>query len=137
MLFIYDKDKKTLEPCKETRFADHGLLERQNIERWVEQYPEMLGEELLIITTEYDLFDKTSERLDLLALDRDGNLVVVELKRDDSGKNVELQAIKYAAYCSTLRFQGIVDAYRQQTGEKRTNPVAGSLARSTSPIRQE
>ena len=69
--------------------------------------PAILGEELLIITSEYDRFDKTNERLDLLALDKDGNLVVIELKRDDSGKNVDLQAIKYAAYCSTLRLADI------------------------------
>ncbi len=32
-----------------------------------------------IISTEYDRFDKTNERLDLLAIDKDGNLVVTEL----------------------------------------------------------
>lgn len=113
MLFLYDKQKKVLQPCKETRFSDHGLLERQNIEQWVEQFPEILAEELLVITKEYDRFDKTAERVDLLALDKEGNLVVVELKRDDSGKNVDLQAIKYAAYCSTLSLQEIVEIYHK------------------------
>ena len=61
------------------------ILERQDIEKWVESYPEILGEELLILTTEYDKFDKTNERLDLLAIDKLGNLVIIELKRDDSG----------------------------------------------------
>ncbi|MCP4416125.1 MAG: MmcB family DNA repair protein, partial [Chloroflexi bacterium] len=35
-------------------------------------------------------------RLDLLAVDRQANLVVIELKRDSSGRDVEWQAIKYA-----------------------------------------
>jgi len=127
MLYIYDKQSKSLMPCKETEFRAHGLLERQDLAKWVEQFPAMLGEELLIITSEYDRFDKTNERLDLLALDKDGNLVVIELKRDDSGKNVDLQAIKYAAYCSTLRLADLVEMYvkyQKQKGIEITSEVA-------------
>jgi RecB family endonuclease NucS len=40
--------------------------------------PEALGEELLIIQKEFDGFDNTCERLDLLAIDKDGNLVIIE-----------------------------------------------------------
>jgi len=127
MLYIYDKQNKSLMPCKETEFRAHGLLERQDLAKWVEQYPAILGEELLIITSEYDRFDKTNERLDLLGLDKDGNLVVIELKRDDSGKNVDLQAIKYAAYCSTLRLADLVEMYvkyQKQKGIEITSEAA-------------
>jgi len=112
MLFTYSKNSKKISTYKETDLKSHNIFERQDIEKWVENYPEILDEELLIITTEYDKFDKTNERLDLLALDKEGNLVVIELKRDNSGKNVELQAIKYAAYCSTLTLKDIVKLYR-------------------------
>jgi len=113
MLFTYNKNSKKISTYKQTDLKSHNILERQDIEKWVENYPDILGEELLIITTEYDKFDKTNERLDLLAMDKDGNLVVIELKRDDSGKNVELQAIKYAAYCSTLTLNDIVKLYHK------------------------
>ena len=66
MLYVYDKRKKALAPCRETEFKTHGLLERQDLAKWIELNPSILGEELLIITSEYDRFDKTSERLDLL-----------------------------------------------------------------------
>lgn len=118
MLYMYDKRKKSLTPCKETEFRSHKLLERQDLSKWVEQYPAILGEELLVVTSEYDRFDKTSERLDLLAIDKEGNLVVIELKRDDSGKSVDLQAIKYAAYCSTLRLGDLVDMYTRYQKQK-------------------
>jgi len=72
MLYKYDKRKKSLTPCNETEFRSHGLLERRDLSKWVEQYPALLGEELLIVTSEYDGFDKTNERLDLLAIDKDG-----------------------------------------------------------------
>ena len=49
--------------------------------------PGCLGEELLIIQKEFSGFDDTQERLDLLALDKDGRLVVIENKLDDSGRD--------------------------------------------------
>ncbi len=109
MIFTYDKTDKQIKSLPETDFKTQKILERQDIEKWVECNPELLGEDLFIITTEFDKFDKTNERLDLLALDKEGNLSIIELKRDSSGKNVELQALKYAAYCSTLTFDDIVN----------------------------
>lgn len=120
MIYRLDKQTNRIIPCDETDFKSNSILERQHIEKWIENYPAILGEELLVITTEYDRFDKTSERLDILALDKDGNLVVIELKRDDSGKNADLQAIKYAAYCSTLRLSDVCQlhqAYCKKQGQ--------------------
>ncbi len=112
MIYRLDKQNNRIIPCNETDFKSNSILERQHIEKWIENYPAILGEELLVLTTEYNRFDKTNERLDILALDTDGNLVVIELKRDDSGKNVDLQAIKYAAYCSTLRLSDVCQLYQ-------------------------
>jgi hypothetical protein len=117
MIYRLDKEKNKIFPCEETDFKTHNLLERQHIEKWIENYPDILGEELLVITTEYDKFDKTNERIDILALDKEGNLVVIELKRDDSGRTVDLQAIKYAAYCSNLRLDDIVLLYQVHEGK--------------------
>jgi RecB family endonuclease NucS len=111
MIFGYKKNSKKVKVYNETTFRDHSILERQDLEIWLENYPEILGEDLLILTTEYDRFDKTNERLDLLAIDKTGKLVVIELKRDDSGKNVDLQALKYAAYCSTLTLEDITNLF--------------------------
>lgn len=61
-------------------------MDRRHIEKCIEKNPDILGEELMILTNEYDRFDKTKERLDLLALDREGNVFIIELKRDDSVK---------------------------------------------------
>jgi len=131
MLVIYDKNSKKIIPLSETNFSAHNILERRDIEKWIENCPDILGEELLIISTEYDRFDKTNERLDLLAIDKDGNLVVIELKRDDTGKYVDLQAIKYAAYCSNMTFSEVVKLYcnylhkkgRSITEEKAKNEI--------------
>ena len=74
--------------------------------------PDALGEELLIVQKEFDGFADTRERLDLLALDKGGRLVVVENKLDDSGRDVVWQALKYVAYCSSLKKAEIVEIYQ-------------------------
>lgn len=121
MLFTYDKTSKKISFPTETNFKSHHVLERRDIETWVENYPDILGEELLILSTEYNKFDKTNERLDLLALDRKGKLTIIELKRDDSGKKHELQAIKYASYCSNLTLDDITKIYLDYQTKKGNN----------------
>ena len=65
----------------------------------------------MIIQKEFDDFDDTRERLDLLALDKDGNLVIIENKLDDTGRDVMWQALKYASYCSSLTKNQIIEIY--------------------------
>ena len=93
---------RTLERVNETSFGDIHWRERQDLQECIVAEPTILGEELLIIQKEFSDFDNTSERLDLLALDKDGNLVIIENKLDDTGRDVVWQAVKYASYCSTL-----------------------------------
>ena len=85
-----------------------GLMERWDIQQWVGGNPRILEEGLLIIAEEFADFDRTRERLDLLAVDRAGDLVVIELKRDDSGTDVHGQAIKYASYLDRATAEEIV-----------------------------
>ena len=85
-----------------------GIRERRDIQEWVAANPSILGENLMVITKEFSGFDRTNERLDLLAVDKDGKLVVIELKRDDSGTDVHWQAIKYASYLDRTEADSIV-----------------------------
>ena len=97
-----------LELLEPATFAALDYKERNDIQEWIDKTPGCLGEPLLMLGKEFDGFDKSRDRLDLLAMDASGNLVVIENKRDDSGKDVVGQAIKYAAFCSTLSEQDIV-----------------------------
>ena len=98
---------------EERRFSDLKLNERDHLQEWLVKTPEALGEELLIIQKEFDGFEDTRERLDLLALDKEGRVVVIENKLDDSGRDVVWQALKYVAYCSSLKKADIVDIYQK------------------------
>lgn len=112
-MFRVDRSQNRLSRLVQKRFSDLNLRERDHLQEWLANQPDALGEELLIIQKEFDGFDETRERLDLLALDKDGNLVVIENKLDDSGRDVTWQALKYTAYVSGLTKTQIVDIYQQ------------------------
>lgn len=95
------------------RFGDLGLRERNHLQEWLANMPAALGEELLIVQKEFAGFDGTLERLDLLALDKMGQLVVIENKLDDTGRDVVWQALKYAAYVSSLSKSEIVKIFQR------------------------
>lgn len=100
-------------PLQIKRFNELGFTERYHLQEWLAHQPNALGEELLIIQKEFDGFDETRERLDLLAIDKDGNLVVIENKLDDSGKDVVWQALKYASYFASSTKQEIISIYQK------------------------
>lgn len=108
-MFRVDINNKQLIELKLTGFSDLGLKERFDIQEWIEKSPTILGEDLLVIGKEVTL--PSGKRLDLLCVDRAAALVVVELKRDDSGASVEWQAIKYASYCSNFLPEEIFKQY--------------------------
>jgi len=62
------------------------------------------GQAPLVVAEEYADFAGSRRRIDLLAVDRSGQLVVVELKRTEDGGHMELQALRYAAMVSTMTF---------------------------------
>ena len=124
-MYKIDKDSNRIAPLAEKSFSDLGLTERHHLQEWLAHAPDALGEELLIIQKEFDGFDDTRERLDLLALDKDGNLVIIENKLDDSGRDVVWQALKYAGYCSNLSKGQVVEIYQDflnKAGEQPNDP---------------
>lgn len=111
-MYHIDKSKNSIVALSAKGFGELGFKEREHLQEWIAKCPESLGEELLVIQKEFDGFDETRERLDLLALDKEGNVVVIENKLDDSGRDVVWQALKYASYCSSLSKSQIVEIYQ-------------------------
>lgn len=107
-LFRIDPHTKESSSMEEVDFARLGFRERRDIQEWIANNPRILGEDLLIIGKEYSDFDRTSERLDLLAVDAHGRIVLIEVKRDDSGSDTHWQAIKYASYFRNTKPQDVV-----------------------------
>lgn len=111
MILSVDKSLKSFEKIDENSFVRLKIWERKHIQEWVRNAPELLGEELLVLSIEFDRFDQSKDRLDILALDRAGNIVVVELKRDPFAGYADLQAIRYAAMVSSLTIEKVLPYY--------------------------
>lgn len=93
-MYLIDRKKNRILKLKQKSFSELKFRERDHLQEWIANDPSSLGEELLIIQKEFNGFNDTNERLDLLALDKLGNLVIIENKLDDSGKDVTWQVIK-------------------------------------------
>ena len=110
-MFAIDREGEIISELNVCSFSEEGFKERYDLQKWLAKNPKALGEDLLIISQEFDEWQETNERLDLLALDKNGSLVVIENKLDDSGKDVVWQSLRYVAYCSTLKKSKIVEMY--------------------------
>jgi len=111
-MYLINEEENKISSLRSCTFSELGFREREHVQEWIAKKPDVFGEELLIIQKEFDGFSDTRERLDLLALDKSGNLVVIENKLDDSGKDVVWQALKYASYCSSLSKAQISKIYQ-------------------------
>lgn len=102
----------------EVRLSSLGHQERQDLQQWILADPTLLESGLLILTEEYGRWSgvdgsSVRDRLDLLAIDQAGRLVVIELKRDDAPTDVHLQAITYAAMVSRFTEDDVVHIYAE------------------------
>jgi len=94
-----------------TSFAMEGIRERTDLQRLLRDCPEMLDPNLLIISEEFGDWVDSKRRIDLLAIDRQGQVVVVELKRADEESLMDLQAIRYAAMVANMTLRQLVSAF--------------------------
>lgn len=108
---LYQVTEEGLKRRPPAAFAALGLYERADLQRLLRDDISALDEELLVIAEEFGNWEDARRRIDLLALDRAGRLVVIELKRTDDGGHMELQAIRYAAMVSAMGFAEVADAY--------------------------
>jgi hypothetical protein len=112
-MYRIHKKNNRISALEKQEFSKLHIKERKHLQEWIANTPDFFGEEMLIIQKEFDGFDDTKERLDLLALDKYGDIVVIENKLDDSGRDVTWQLLKYASYCASLTKSQIKTIYQE------------------------
>ena len=96
------------------------LPSEQMLEDMITAQPRILSSEWMLIGRQVDT--GFGGRIDLLALAPDGSLVLVELKRDRTPREVVAQALDYAAWVEGLAADDIVDIYsRFRPGQNLTS----------------
>ena len=96
-----------------TRVPFGGLISEARLERLLIETPALAGEDLLVLGNQLAEFDEDRDRLDVLAVDRDGELVLIELKVSDDFRTTDLQAIAYAGAYSQRPTDDLADTLAQ------------------------
>ena len=109
---LYRFADKALEPLDLTSLTDERLKERSDLQKILRDSPGTIEPGLLIIAEEFTNWEDTRRRIDLLALDQEGRLVIIELKRA-SDEQMDLQALRYAGLVANMTFSQVVEAHRQ------------------------
>ncbi|NIA09505.1 MAG: DUF91 domain-containing protein [Nitrospiraceae bacterium] len=114
-LFTIDKNGKLIS-YEEHHFKDSK--QESDLEVLLENNPEYFfeGSKVLIIgrqvTTNLNTF------IDLLGIDKIGNTVVVELKRDKTPRETVAQLLEYASFVENLDYSQLNEIYRDYSGEE-------------------
>jgi len=98
----------------ESRLADFGRREALDLESWLESDPSIIRPGLRIIGRQVPT---RSGPLDLLAIDRTGGVIVIELKRDRLPREVLAQAIDYASDVATWSLEKLGEVCASYSGE--------------------
>src|SRR5262245_48487918 len=99
---LYEITSDSIRPLTETTFADAGVRERADLQRLLRQQVDVVSPDTLVVAEEFGEWEDSRRRVDLLGVDKSGNLVVIELKRTEDGGHMELQALRYAAMVSAM-----------------------------------
>jgi ribosomal protein S24E len=78
----------------ETTMIETGRREKEDLEKWIKSNPSILGQDILIIGEQVPT---KSGIIDLLGIDKSGDLIIIELKRDKIPKEALSQVIDYAS----------------------------------------
>jgi hypothetical protein len=102
---LFEITPNNFRPISPSSLSDFKMRERGDLQRLLRTQIEVIDENLYIVAEEFGEWEDSRRRIDLLAVDRQANLVVIELKRTADGGHMELQALRYAAMVSAMTFE--------------------------------
>lgn len=124
---IYSFNGNVLQKIETTTFNVEKILERQHLQAAIKHQINVIAPNCLVISEEFSEWSGSQCRIDLLAVDKKGNLVVIELKRTETGEHMELQALRYAAMVSTLTFSRATEIYQKYLSSIGSEDVAENM----------
>ena len=101
---IVDEQPKEVEEKREVELESR-------LEKWIEYDPSIIHPDLLLV-------GKQVMGIDLLFLDKEGNIVVAELKRGKTPRQVIAQILDYGSRVKTLKYEDIEAIASKYYGEK-------------------
>jgi len=116
-----DRQKQCFTRLEMPKLAEVSISERYGLQQYIcnspEEFFQEIGQELFLIGKEVKPSDDVDDRIDILALDKQGHAVVIELKRGDHKLQL-LQAISYAGMVSSWDPERFLRDLNQQERDK-------------------
>lgn len=90
---------------------DIKLDSEEELEKIIQSTPEILNENWLIIGRQIQT--AYNQYIDLLAIDNSGSLIIIELKKHKTPRDVVAQGIDYASWVKTLNASAVAAIYKE------------------------
>lgn len=113
---LYQISSGKLAALPSTSFVTEKFKERRDLQQLLLSDISVLGDDLMVVGEEFGDWEDSKRRIDLLCIDKQANLVVVEIKRTEDGGHMELQAIRYAAMVANMTLDRTINAYSRLLG---------------------
>ncbi len=113
-LFTLDANGKLI-PYKEIKFKAENR--EADLENLLENNPEYFFENSKILIIGRQITTNLDSSLDLLGIDKSGNTIIVELKRDKTPRETIAQLLEYASFIENLDYSQLNEIYQDYAGE--------------------
>jgi hypothetical protein len=97
---------------KLTRVEFHPLEAESKLQEMLATDLSLVAPDLMLIGLE--VVTGFGKKIDILAMDREGNLIIIELKRDKTPREVVAQALDYASWVQGLSYEQIAEIYAEK-----------------------
>lgn len=114
-MFTIDKNGNLI-LYKEQLYKDSNL--EKDLEVLLENSPEYFFEESNVLIIGRQVITNLNSIIDLLGIDKNGNTVVIELKRDKTPRETIAQLLEYASFIENLDYSQLNEIYRDYSGEE-------------------
>jgi len=91
------------------------------LEDWLENNPHSIIEDGNLLIIGRQVTTNLNSFVDLLAIDKQGNIAVIELKRDRTPRDTLAQALEYASFVQRLGYEQLEDIFRTYIDDGSTN----------------
>ena len=131
-----DRDSQSFSSLDTPTLADVSITERYDLQEFISNSPDAffkeIGQELFLIGMEIEPSKNVQDRIDLLAVDKEGSCVVIELKRGNHKLHM-MQGISYAGMISDWTS----DEFLQLLDDDRQEALADFLEVDTEEINRQ
>lgn len=107
--------------AKLVQYAEHDFKEENReelLETWLENNPSCILEDEEVLILGRQVSTNLKSVIDLLGVDKEGDVVVIELKRDQTPRETLAQILEYASFIEGLSYEELQGIFRQYLGEE-------------------